>query len=84
MREAVKMVKAKVSSLALLEDRDTLGQGMRYKLRKLTWLWQTQKNISFSPLEDAINVDKRRAEVGLGKLKTTFQTEEWHGAPKST
>ncbi len=72
MREAVKNKKASPGSLALLEDRVALGHGkkqiygsqIRYSGSGEAWV---------SPLEDPDNVDKRRAEVGLGPLAEYVQ-----------
>jgi hypothetical protein len=68
MREAVKNKQAFAGNLALLEDRVALGEGRKQiygsQLRTDT---VTHKNILL-PLEDPENVDKRRAEVGLGPL----------------
>jgi hypothetical protein len=66
MREAVKNKKAQPSSLALLEDRVALRHGKKQ-------IYGSQVNCDkdgcwVSPLEDPDNVDKRRAEVGLGPL----------------
>lgn len=68
MRDAVKKRNAKASSLALLEDRIALREG-----RKQIYGSQLAKNPAtnkqyISPLEDPDNVDKRRAEVGLGTI----------------
>lgn len=68
MRDAVKKGNAKASSLALLEDRIALREG-----RKQIYGSQLAKNPTtnkqyISPLEDPDNVDKRRAEVGLGTM----------------
>lgn len=68
MREAVKNGKAQGSSLALLEDRVALGQGKRQIYgSQIGRDPETQQHFVL-PLEDAENVDKRRAEVGLGPL----------------
>lgn len=68
MREAVKNKQAFAGNLALLEDRVALGEGRKQiygsQLRTDTL---THKNILL-PLEDPENVDKRRAEVGLGPI----------------
>jgi len=68
MREAVKNKQAFAGNLALLEDRVPLGEGRKQiygsQLRTDT---VTHKNILL-PLEDPENVDKRRAEVGLGPI----------------
>lgn len=69
MREAVAKGNARPSSLALLEDRVALGQG-----KKQIYGSQIGRNTEtgefyVSPLQDPDNVDKRRAEVGLGTLQ---------------
>jgi hypothetical protein len=68
MREAVKNGKAKGSSLALLEDRVALGQGKRQIYGSQIGRNQETKNYFVLPLDDPDNVDKRRADVGLGLL----------------
>lgn len=68
MREAVKTGNATGSSLALLEDRVALGEGRRQIYgSQIGYDSDTQKNYVL-PLEDPDNVDKRRADVGLGLL----------------
>ena len=69
MRDAVTKGNARPSSLALLEDRVALGQG-----KKQIYGSQIGRNLEtgkfyVSPLQDPDNVDKRRAEVGLGTLQ---------------
>ncbi len=68
MREAVKNGKAQGSSLALLEDRVALGQGKRQIYGSQIGRDPETQIYYVSPLEDPDNVDKRRAEVGLGPL----------------
>ena len=68
MREAVKNGKAKGSSLALLVDRVALRQGKRQIYGSQIARDQDSPVYYVSPLEDPDNVDKRRAEVGLGPL----------------
>jgi hypothetical protein len=68
MREAVKNGKARGSSLALLEDRVALGQGKRQVYGSQIGRNSETKLSYVLPLEDPDNVDKRRAEVGLGPL----------------
>ncbi|MNJ86014.1 hypothetical protein D3C87_34960 [compost metagenome] len=69
MREAVAKGNAAGSSLALLEDRVALGQGKKQIYgSQIGMLHETNENYVL-PLEDPDNVDKRRAEVGLGKLQ---------------
>ncbi|MCE3296066.1 MAG: hypothetical protein K0R65_1780 [Crocinitomicaceae bacterium] len=68
MREAVKNGKAQASSLALLEDRVALGQGKRQIYGSQIGRDTETKAYFVSPLEDPDNVDKRRAEAGLGPL----------------
>jgi hypothetical protein len=69
MREAVKNKKASGSSLALLEDRVALGQGKKQIYGSQIGRDPGTQQYYVSPLEDPDNVDKRRAEVGLGLLK---------------
>jgi len=69
MAEAVKNGKAKASRLALLEDRVALGQG-----KKQIYGSQVRKNNTtlkyyVRPLEDPINVNVKRAEVGLSPIE---------------
>jgi hypothetical protein len=68
MREAVKNGKAQGSDLALLEDRVALGQGKRQIYGSQIGRDPETQIYYVSPLEDPNNVDKRRAEVGLGPL----------------
>jgi hypothetical protein len=70
MREAVKNGKAQGSSLALLEDRVALRQGKRQIYGSQIGRDPETQIYFVSPLEDPDNVDKRRAEVGLGTLST--------------
>ncbi|MBK9735077.1 MAG: hypothetical protein IPO92_08980 [Saprospiraceae bacterium] len=68
MREAVKNGKAQGSSLALLEDRVALKQAKRQIYGSQIGRDPDTQIYYVSPLEDPDNVDKRRAEVGLGPL----------------
>lgn len=68
MREAVKNGKAQASSLALLEDRVALAQGKRQIYGSQIGRNPETQAYYLSPLEDPDNVDKRRADVGLGPL----------------
>lgn len=68
MREAVKNNNARGSSLALLEDRVALGEGKRQIYGSQIGRDQENQVDYVLPLEDPDNVDKRRAEVGLGPL----------------
>lgn len=68
LREAVKSKNANGSALALLEDRVALGEGKRQVYgSQIGRDNETNKNYVL-PLDDPDNVDKRRAEVGLGLL----------------
>ncbi len=68
MRDAVKNKKAQASSLALLEDRVLLRQGkMQIYGSQIARDPETQKYF-VSPLIDPDNVDKRRVDMGLGRL----------------
>lgn len=68
MREAVKKGNANPGSLALLEDRVALREGKKQIYGSQIAKNPTTKKEYISPLEDPDNVDKRRAEAGLGTL----------------
>lgn len=67
MREAVKKGNASSGNLAYLEDRVALREGRR-QIYGSQLSMPTDKKPYVYPLEDPDNVDKRRAEVGLGPL----------------
>jgi hypothetical protein len=67
MREAVKNGNARASSLALLEDRVALGRGEKQIYG--SQIGQGEDGYYVLPLIDPDNVDKRRAEVGLGTIQ---------------
>jgi hypothetical protein len=69
MREAVKKGNARARSLALLEDRVALRKGERQIYGSQIGRDQVTGEYYISPLKDPDNVDKRRSEVGLGKLE---------------
>jgi hypothetical protein len=69
LRAAVKNHKAHASDLALLEDRVALGQGKKQIYgSQLTMNAKTGMNV-LSPIEDEINVNKRRKAVGLEPIE---------------
>lgn len=68
MRDAVKNGNANSSSLALLEDRVALRKGGKQIYGSQISRDQETGEYFVSPLEDPENVDKRRAEVGLGPI----------------
>jgi len=69
MRKAVTEGKANAADFALLEDRVALEEGKKQIYgSQVHHDPQTGKN-SFFPIEDEQNVDKRRADVGLGPLR---------------
>lgn len=68
MREAVKNKNASGSALALLEDRVALGEGKRQIYGSQIGYNNFTNKSYVLPLDDPDNVDKRRAEVGLGLL----------------
>jgi hypothetical protein len=70
MRDAVVKKKASASSLALLEDRVALRQGKKQIYGSQVGRISGSDEYYVSPLEDPDNVDKRRAEVGLGTLQS--------------
>jgi len=69
MREAVKNDKAYASELALLEDRVLLGQGKKQIYGSQVEIDQITGEYIISPIEDEINVNKRRDSVGLMPLE---------------
>ncbi len=69
MRDAVKKNNARSSSLALLEDRIALRTGKRQIYGSQIGRDQETGEFYVSPIEDPENVDKRRAEVGLGTIQ---------------
>lgn len=68
MREAVSNKNASGSALALLEDRVALGEGKRQIYGSQIGYDNVTNKSYVLPLDDPDNVDKRRAEVGLGLL----------------
>ena len=68
MREAVKKGTAYGRELALLEDRVAMRQGRKQIYGSQIGRDPETQSYYVSPLEDPDNVDKRRAEVGLGLL----------------
>jgi len=68
MREAVKKGNANAGSLALLEDRIALREGRKQIYGSQFAINSITKKKFILPLEDPDNVDKRRAEVGLGPI----------------
>ncbi len=69
MREAVAKGNAQASSLALLEDRVALRRGRKQIYGSQIGRDMETGEFYVSPLLDPDNVDKRRAEVGLGSLQ---------------
>lgn len=69
MREAVEKGNASARSLALLEDRVALRQGGRQLYGSQVGRDQETGEYYVLPLDDPLNVDKRRAEMGLGLLQ---------------
>lgn len=68
MREAVKNNNASGSALALLEDRVALREGKKQIYGSQIGYDNVTNKSYVLPLDDPDNVDKRRAEVGLGLL----------------
>lgn len=69
MRDAVKKGNARPSSLALLEDRVALRNGEKQIYGSQIGRNPETGEYYVSPLKDPLNVDKRRAEVGLPPLQ---------------
>ena len=68
MREAVKKGNANPGNLAYLEDRVALREGRRQIYGSQSSKNKTTNKLYISPMIDPDNVDKRRAEVGLGTM----------------
>jgi len=68
MREAVKKGNANPGNLAYLEDRVALREGKRQIYGSQSSKNKTTNKLYISPMIDPDNVDKRRAEVGLGTM----------------
>lgn len=68
MKEAVETGNASSSTLALLEDRVALREGKRQIYGSQIGFDKKTNKSYVLPLDDPDNVDKRRAEVGLGPL----------------
>jgi len=69
MREAVSKGNANASNLALLEDRVALRKGENQIYGSQIGMNQETGEFYVLPLIDPDNVDKRRSEVGLGKIQ---------------
>lgn len=69
LREAVERGDATPADLALLEDRVALRQGKKQIYGSQMAFDQETGKYYVSPLEDPDNVNKRRAEVGLGPIE---------------
>lgn len=69
MREAVKKGNANPANLAYLEDRIALREGRRQIYGSQSSKNKIDNKWHISPMIDPDNVDKRRAEVGLGTMK---------------
>ena len=76
MREAVKKGNASASELALLEDRIALRKGKKQIYGSQIYRNPKTNENFVAPLEDPDNVDKRRAEVGLGTL--SIYVKQWN------
>jgi hypothetical protein len=68
MREAVKNGNASPANLALLEDRVALAEGRKQLYGSQICYDDKSEKYYVCPIEDPDNVDKRRAEVGLGPI----------------
>jgi len=69
MREAAQKGNASPNNLAYLEDRVALRQGKKQIYGSQMGRDEETGEYYVRPLEDPDNVDKRRKEVGLGKLQ---------------
>lgn len=68
MREAVKKGNVNAANLALLEDRIAIWEGRKQIYGSQLYYDEKKGKYFVSPIEDPDNVDKRRAEVGLGPI----------------
>ncbi|MCK9422818.1 MAG: hypothetical protein M0Q38_09480 [Bacteroidales bacterium] len=69
MKEAVKNGNARADHLALLEDRVALKEGCRQIYGSQLGMDPITKKTYVCPLEDPVNVDARRAKVGLPPMQ---------------
>jgi hypothetical protein len=76
MREAVKNGKALGGNLALLEDRVALEEGKKQIYGSQVGRDEKTGKFYIRPIEDEINVDKRRASVGLPPLRN--YVKQWN------
>lgn len=84
MREAAKNGNADPGNLAYLEDRVALREGKKQIYGSQSTKNKKTNKICIAPMIDPDNVDKRRAEVGLGtmaeyaaKMKVEWNLEEY-------
>ena len=82
MREAVKRGDAHAANLALLEDRVALRQGKRQIYGSQIGRNEETGEHYVLPLEDPLNVDKRRAEVGLPPLREDVASQRVTPGPQ--
>ncbi len=68
LKDAVKKGDADPMHLALLEDRIRISQGKKQLYGSQIGKDRATGKYFVKPIEDVVNVDKRRAEVGLGPL----------------
>ncbi|WP_125723161.1 DUF6624 domain-containing protein [Flavobacterium ustbae] len=68
MREAAKIGNADPGNLAYLEDRVALREGKKQIYGSQSSMNKKTNKIRIAPMIDPDNVDKRRAEVGLGTM----------------
>jgi len=80
MREAVKNGNANPGNLAYLEDRVALREGKKQIYGSQSSMNKKTNKIRIAPMIDPDNVDKRRAEVGLGTMAeyATKLNIEWN------
>ncbi|WP_427871786.1 DUF6624 domain-containing protein [Flavobacterium sp. MMS24-S5] len=80
MREAVKNGNANPGNLAYLEDRVALREGKKQIYGSQSSMNKKTNKIRIAPMIDPDNVDKRRAEVGLGTMAeyATKLNVEWN------
>ena len=78
MRDAVKKGNAQAANLALLEDRVALAQGRKQIYGSQIHFDNTTGKYFVAPIDDEVNVNKRRAAVGLEPLERPHIARRLH------
>jgi len=73
MKYAVEYKAASATDYAYLTDRVMLNTGKKQVYGTQFWLLDEKDGVVPRPMEDSLNVDKRRAEVGLGPISEAIE-----------